>query len=257
MTTIKKQGAKVQNVATAHDQEQSKVITTANASQIIEMLTKLNQEQPQFVESTTQFKKHKNEIKETLNISDKVYLSLLKTYKDNQITKAKSERDSDKAYLKNFEHTAKVVLQDMQQDPKYSTYLRDIIKQYNSNFLEFVQTWCKEFDGQKFLTIHTLYNFEQNVIVRKYQEDTNLNYQKIYSLISKCIDNLFASRKAGIQDKDFALNKYTEGYIIEVCKFDNFEDATKRPTKGQKVDKVTEKMLSNLISWSDYLDSLK
>lgn len=237
-------------------QEQSMVITAANTQNIVDMLIKLNKEYPDFVKSTTQLKQHKQDIKQALNISDKVYISVLKAYKDNQIQKAKEDRDNDKKYLKEFEHTAKMVLQDMQSDKKYSTHLRDILKQYKDDIIDFMKMWCKEWDGSKFLTIHTLYNFDNRVIVRKYGEDTNLSYSKVYSLVSKCIDNITAARKAGIKDKEFILSKYTDGYIVEVCKFADFEDKTKRPTKGEKVDKVTDKMLSGLVTWSEYLDTL-
>lgn len=245
----KKQSTQVQG------QNQVPAITTANTQEITDMLVKLNREYPNFMISTTKVKQHKQDIKQALNISDKVYLSILKAYKDIQLIKAKEDRDSDKKYLKDFEHTAKIVLKDMQQNPKYSTYLKEAVKQYQDNVIEFVQTWSREWDGQKFLTIHTFYNVDECVIVKRYQEDKNLTYSKVYSLVSKCIDNLFSARKSGIKDREFQLSKYTDGYITGVYRFGVFAD-NGRPKRGEKIEKPTEKMLSNLISWSEYVDSI-
>lgn len=236
-------------------QEQTLVITTATTHEISNMVRALFENHPDFMVSTTQVKKHKQDIKQVLNISDKVYLSILAAYKDICIMKAKKDRDNDKEYLKDFEHTAQMVLQDMQTDVKYSTYLREIIKQYKDNVLQFVYDWSKEFDGNKFLTIHTLYNVEEQVIIKRYGEDNKLTYNKVYTLVSKCIDNLFAARKAGIKDKEFRLSKYTDGYITGVYKFGEFAD-NGRPKRGEKVEKPTEKMISNLLSWEEYMDSL-
>ena len=236
-------------------QEQTQVITSANTQEISDMLARLIEEHKEWMKSTTQVKQHKQDIKNVLNVSDKVYLSLLKVYKDNQIQRAKEDRDNDKKHLKDFENTAKMVLHNMQSDVKYSTYLREIVKQYKDNTMEFIYTWCKEFDGSKFLTIHTLYNVEEAVIVKRYGEDKNLTYQKVYSLISKCIDNLFAARRAGIKDRDFQLSKYSDGYITGVYKFGEFAD-NGRPKRGEKVEKPTDKMISNLLSWDEHMDSL-
>lgn len=225
-------------------------INKVTEEHIGKMLIQLTKECNEWIETTTQLKKHKEDICQYLNISGSVYLSILATYKKLRIEAISKDNKADKALLKSFENVAKLVFKDLQTNPKYSECARIAVKDCKT-FEEFILKYCKNYVDGQIITIETIYNIQKGYIIKRYAVDARLTYAKVFSLVCGALDTLKAIRLAGVRDKDWALQKYAIGQIIGVYKFGEVNKATGRPKQGERVTTYTAEDIANAVRFEE------
>lgn len=219
-------------------------INNTNEEQIGKFLTQLAKDKKEWIETTTQFKKNKENICEYLNISNSVYVSILATYKRNIIEQISKENKADKQLLKSFENVANIVFKDLQTNTKYSEYTRLATKQYK-NVNTFMNTYCKNYKDGQIITLETLYNVEKCLIIKRYNIDTKQSYAKVFSLICGALDTFKYIRQNNVREKEWELRKYVVGEIYGVFKFGDVNKNTGRPLQGEKVLNYTNEDVTN------------
>ena len=221
-------------------------INTVTEEQIGNFLNQLAKNKKEWVETTTQFKKNKENICEYLNVSNSVYISILATYKRNKIEQISKENKADKQLLKSFENVANIVFKDLQTNTKYSEYTRLATKQYK-DVNSFMNTFCKNYINGQIVTVETLYNVEKCLIVKRYNIDTKQSYSKVFSLICGALDTFKYIRQNNVREKEWELRKYVVGEVYGVFKFGDINKNTGRPLQGEKILKYTDEDLNSAV----------
>ena len=221
-------------------------INNVTEEQIGKFLTQLVKDKKEWTETTTQFKKNKENICDYLNISNSVYISILATYKRNKIEQISKENKADKQLLKSFENVANIVFKDLQINPKYSEYTRLATKQCK-DINAFMNAYCKNYINGQIITLETLYNVEKCLIVKRYNIDTKQSYAKVFSLICGALDTFKYIRQNNVKEKEWELRKYVAGEIYGVFKFGQINKNTGRPQQGEKVLNYTNEDITNVV----------
>ncbi len=235
----KKETANNAGLATATNETKT-VMTFATTSDkgFNETFKQFNELVKQYA-NTSEIKANKASICETLNIDFKSYKMMLSEYRTNVLSNLTTEQISAKIAAKNFANALNAAFASAQTSEMFGSKIAKIRKD-NKDFsvVQFVKDYYRyiSVDGDILVMSSNFYKDKDNLLHKVSTLEAISEKQstpaKAYSVICQCIDNYYLQAKNTFKNKDFALNRYKAGIIVQISEYNS------KDSKFVKIDKL-------------------